>query len=83
MWWPEEIAQWLRALAVLTEDPDSVPSTHMMASSYTLTPVPEDPISSSCLHRHWMLTVCAQPYMEVKHSYTNEQKQTRGYVTSL
>jgi len=36
------VAQWLRALASLPEDPGSVPSTHMAAHNSLQTPVAED-----------------------------------------
>ena len=47
--WAAEAAQQLRALAVLPEDPGSIPSIHMAAHSCLLTPVPEDKTSS---HRY-------------------------------
>ena len=30
LYWSGEMAQWLRALVVLPEDPGSIPSTHML-----------------------------------------------------
>jgi hypothetical protein len=41
-----EMVQWLRALATLPEDPNSVPSMHSGSQSF-ITLVPEDLISSS------------------------------------
>ena len=41
-----EIASRLQALAVIAEDPSSVPYTYMAAHNF-ITPVPEDPILSS------------------------------------
>lgn len=46
----EEKAQWLKALATLSEDPGSIPSTHM--AQLPLLPLPEDLVSSSDLHEH-------------------------------
>lgn len=45
--WPE----WLRALDALTEDPGSVPRTHMLAHSHlSVTPVPGD-LTCSSVHQ--------------------------------
>jgi hypothetical protein len=40
------MAQYLRAVATLPEDPGSIPSTHMEAHSCLLTLVPGDPTPS-------------------------------------
>jgi hypothetical protein len=45
------MAQWLRVLALLLEDPGSIPSTHVTADN-CLTSVPGDLVPSSDLHRH-------------------------------
>ena len=50
-----EVVQWLRALTVLPEDTDSVPSTHM-AAQLSITPVPGD-LSDTFTHT----------YMQVKY----------------
>lgn len=44
------MAQWLRSLVALPEDPGWVPRPNMAANNWTLTPVPEDlmPTSGSC-----------------------------------
>jgi hypothetical protein len=44
------MAQWLRALIALTEDPGSIPSTHMMVHNHA--PVPGDLMPSSDFNRH-------------------------------
>jgi hypothetical protein len=33
-YWAEEMAPWLRAVAALPEDPDSISSLHMAAHNY-------------------------------------------------
>jgi hypothetical protein len=47
------VAQWLRALAVLLEDPSSIPSNHIFDHNLLLTLVLEDPSPSvGTAHRH-------------------------------
>lgn len=45
------MAQWLTAPAVLSEDPNSVPSTYI-GSSQTLTPVPGKPDTFTQIYMH-------------------------------
>lgn len=40
--WAGEMANWLRALAALQEDPGLSPSTHLVTRKRVLTPVPQD-----------------------------------------
>jgi hypothetical protein len=46
------MAQWLRATAALSEDPDSLSRLHMEAHNCQLTQVPGDWTPSSNLYRH-------------------------------
>ena len=57
---PREMVQWLRALAVLPEDPGSIPSTHMVANKLSVTLPP---------HGHCMCVISAQTYMYKKYPY--------------
>lgn len=50
------MAQQLRVLAALTEDPGSLPSTHMAAYFNCPSPVSEDLTPSSGLHGHQACT---------------------------
>jgi hypothetical protein len=45
------MVQWLRALAALAENMNSIPRTHVVAHT-SVTPVPGTTGSSSDLHRH-------------------------------
>jgi hypothetical protein len=51
VWGAAEMAQQLRALAALAEDPGSIPSTHNGSSHLSLTPVPTDLTPS-----HWHIS---------------------------
>jgi hypothetical protein len=64
----EMMAHWLRALAVLPEDPGSIPSTHMAAQNHSITLVPGGLIPSSDLQRHQ-----AHTWYTGKHPYTQNQ----------
>lgn len=64
-----KIAEWLRALSVLLEDPSSIPRTCMDGSGLPKTPLLEDPwlLLASFATRH---TSSAQTSMQAKHPYT-------------
>ena len=47
MRWTGEVAQWLRALTAITEDPGSIPKTIHSSSQLPRTPVPRDLTFSS------------------------------------
>ena len=64
------MAQWLRALAALAEDPGLVPSTQMVAHKLTVTPV--DLVPSSGLDGNCMNTV--HNYMQT-HKYMKANGQ--------
>lgn len=49
---------WLRTPGSLTEDPDLLPSTHMVSHKPSATPLPGDPTLSSDFHRHRTLRRC-------------------------
>lgn len=48
----DEMAQWLKVLYALSEDPSSVPNPYTRQLTITSTPAPVDPIASSGLCRH-------------------------------
>ena len=50
-----QVAQWVRALAALAEDPGSNPSTHMGISQPPVQPTPWDKMSFSGHHGHLLL----------------------------
>lgn len=52
----EMIAQWLSKLTALPKVPGSIPSTHVVAHNFPLTPVPGDLTSSSEFNRHHVHT---------------------------
>lgn len=50
------MAQWLETLVVLPDDPGSIPIAYTVAHNH-VTPVPEDPMTSSGLCKHCLHTV--------------------------
>lgn len=65
------MAQWLRTLAILLEDPGLILSTQMVAHTVTL--VPRDPMSSFGLHWHYAQH-SVQADTPAKHPNTKKNK---------
>lgn len=61
------MAQWIKVLAALPEDPHKILSPHG-GSQPSLTAVPQNPTPASGLHGY--CTYSTQIYMQVKHPYT-------------
>ena len=80
-----EMAQWLRALVALAEDPGSVRSTHMM-SHKCLLPVPGDLMPSSRLFWHRTCTwyiFCTCTYMQANISYIKHKRKINKSLKSI
>lgn len=63
----KEIACQLRAVAALTNDPGSVPSTQTTAHDCLCPPVTEDPMPSPDIHRY----LCTHGSQALTHVHTH------------
>jgi hypothetical protein len=74
--WGQREALGFRALVAVMEGPGSVPSIHVMAHNYLLTPVPGGLMLSSDLQRY-QAHMCAQTYMQANtHTHKNKIMNT-------
>lgn len=82
-----QMAQWLRALATLLEDPVTAPSTAWWITTI-ITPVSGDPVSFSCSHGYqvctWLTGIDAKDsYTFLKKSYPKKQHSRIDFWLSL
>jgi hypothetical protein len=75
------MAQWLRALAALPEDPGSIPSTYMTAhhSPLSITLVPELPTPS---HRHMQANTKTRTIKKKKLKKKKKERKKKLYFAN-